>query len=181
MKLVAIDVGHTPKSIDGGAINSELDVCEFDFNNELSHFLACNLREFGVRPIVVYRESYAMLPDHINQTNADLCVSLHCNAYDTQTKGAEVLYHANSAEGKSLAKSIQYQIVNQMAWHDRGVKPISGDDRGGALLEKTKMPSVIIEPFFIDHTESLLFAIENQQQLASVIAQGIDEHPRSNR
>ena len=180
MKSLVIDVGHTPKSIDGGAINSELDVCEFDFNNELSHFLACHLRKFGIRPIVVYRESYVLLPDHINQTNADICVSLHCNAYDTQTKGAEVLFYKNSSDGKLLAESIQYQITNQMAWHDRGVKPISGHDRGGLLLEKTKMPTVIIEPFFIDHTESLLFAIANQQLLASVIAKGIDDYLISN-
>lgn len=179
MKKVAIVVGHLPTSIDGGAYNSDIGMSEFDFNNQLAPKLAEKLREHNMIPVIIYRESYKLLPDQVNQTNADLCVSLHCNAFDSDPNGSEVLYYHASSNGKRLAQLIQEQVVACLGLPDRGVKPIDYDytgkanDAGGWLVEKTKMPCVIAEMFFIDSNSSLTLALNNIDELASNMAKGI--------
>lgn len=179
MKKIAIVVGHWPTAIDGGASNSDMGISEFDFNNQLAPKLAGKIREHNMIPVIIYRESYDLLPDQVNQTKADLCVSLHCNAFDSDPHGSEVLYYHASSNGKRLAQLIQEQVVSCLELPDRGIKPIDYDytgkanDAGGWLVEKTNMPCVIIEPFFIDSNSSLTLALEKMDELASNMAKGI--------
>lgn len=179
MKKVAIVVGHWPTSIDGGAYNKDMNMSEFDFNNQFAPILAEKLREQNLLPVIIYRESYDLLPEQVNQTEADLCVSLHCNAFDSDPHGSEVLYHHASSNGKRLAQLIQSQVVACLGLPDRGVKPIDYDytgkanDAGGWLVEKTEMTCVIVEAFFIDSNSSLALALKKIEELASNMAKGI--------
>ncbi|MFH0274893.1 N-acetylmuramoyl-L-alanine amidase [Vibrio jasicida] len=182
MKKVAIVVGHWPTSIDGGAYNDDLKMSEFDFNNQLAPLLASKVREHGYIPIIVYRETYSLLPEQVNDTKADICISLHCNAFDSDPHGSEVLYHYSSTNGKRLAQAIQDNVVSCLQLPDRGIKPIDYDyeggagDKGGWLVEKTSMPCVIVEPFFIDSNSSLESAINKLDELADAMASGIDTY-----
>ncbi len=179
MKKIAIVVGHWPTSIDGGAFNANMNMSEFDFNNSLAPKLAVRVREAGYIPIIVYRETYDLLPSQVNDTGADLCLSLHCNAFDENPHGSEVLYHHSSSKGKQLAQCIQNRVVECLGLPDRGIKPIDYDyvggagDKGGWLVEKTAMPCVIIEPFFIDSDESLKLALRKLDDLAKAIANAV--------
>ncbi|PMT73886.1 hypothetical protein C1S86_24340 [Vibrio parahaemolyticus] len=176
MKKVAIVVGHWPTSIDGGAYNENLDVSEFDFNNPLGALVCGKLREHNILPMLMYRETYENLPAQINETGADVCAELHCNAHNNQTAGAEVLYHYNSTNGKKLAECIQPKIVSIMGENDRGVKPRKNGDDGYHLLNGTSMPAVIVESLFIDNDESLTRGLERREALAEAIALGIADY-----
>ncbi len=176
MKTVCIVVGHTPQK--SGAYNDNHELSEFDFNNKIAPELAKELRILGLRPIIVYRDTYTNLPAHVNETQADICLSLHCNAFDDDPHGSEVLYYHSSIKGKALAEMLLEPIVDVLGVRNRGIRPIDYDyqgkagDRGGWLVEKSKMVCVIVEPFFIDADQSLELALSKQTELVKAIATG---------
>lgn len=160
---VAIVIGHSETS--KGARNSSYDVSEFDFNQKLAHDIEHNygnLFNFHEDEIVVvYRENgYKNLPHEINELNPDLIVSLHCNAFNTEASGCEMLYYHKSEKSKEVARLFQNHLVQRLDNKDRGTKSRTTEDRGGYLLRYTKAPCIIVEPFFIDNDEDFLRADE---------------------
>lgn len=177
MKKIAIVVGHTP--MDGGAFNETHQMSEFDFNNRLAPILAAKLRVLGYIPQIVYRNTYTTLPTDVNITGAHACISLHCNAFNGQPNGCEVLYFIGSEKSKDFASKVLARIPAVMGNKNRGVKGVAYDyqgskgDRGGLLLQKTNMPAIIVEPFFLDSDEMLEKGLKHMDDLAEAYAQGI--------
>lgn len=176
---VALIVGH--KASSQGAVNASMGTSEFEFNNRLASKVALRLATDGRFDLeVVFRDTtYAALPAKVNATGATIAISMHCNAFDTRVSGSEVLYCRGSVEGAKLARGLQREIVDCLGATDRGIKPIRGKhkgskgDLGGLLVSKTTMPCVIVEPFFIDHTSSLIRALDRIEDLADAYADGI--------
>ena len=178
MKKIALIIGHSKNS--QGASNKECGTTEFQFNEPLALEVAILLKKMGFDPIVVYRNnSYSSLPKEVNETGADIGVSFHCNAFNKNPNGTESLYFNGSSNGLLLASAIQEEVVKCLGLKDRGIKPIDwghvgkAGDRGGFLLKHTKMPVVIVEPFFIDSSESLKLGYERFDDLAAAYAKGI--------
>ncbi len=158
---VAVIIGHSETS--KGARNSSYDVSEFDFNQKLAHDIEHNFWKLNPEDeiIVVYRENgYKNLPQEINELNPDLIVSLHCNAFDTEASGCEMLYYYKSEKSKEVARLFQNHLVQRLDNRDRGIKSRTVEDRGGYLLRYTKAPCIICEPFFIDNDDDFLRADE---------------------
>jgi len=155
---VALVVGHSQKS--QGARNATYGVSEFEFNRKLAHDIEREWSEHNMSDeiVVVYRETYEALPHQINALGVDLVVSLHANAFDTKTRGCEMLYYHASKPGKIVATIFQERIFGVLQTIDRGVKPKHSEDRGGYLLRTTHAPCIICEPFFIDNDADLLEA-----------------------
>lgn len=171
MKTIAIDIGHS--YISQGAKNHN-GMSEFLFNEELAAMIASELKGYpGFNPVIVYREDYAGLPQKINETDADICVSLHCNAFNKKTSGFEVLHWHSSSNGKHLASLILNEIDSVFSINNRGLKPKNKGDRGSEQLLKTKMPCVIVEPFFIDNDTDLMYATNRKSELSKAIVSGI--------
>lgn len=175
---IAIIVGHTESN--QGAVNDNSGITEYMFNKPLAFLVGAALAEAGHTPVVMYREtSYTKLPLEVNKTGADLAVSLHCNAFDDNPHGSEVLYYESSTKSKVLAQSVQDEVVTSLGLANRGIKPCKynrvgrAGDRGGYLLRYTSMPCVIVEPFFIDSDQSLALAMADKRLLANAIARGI--------
>ena len=181
MKKIAIVIGHS--EVSQGAINDKHQVTEFMFNEPLAMLIGDILTQKSYMVCVVYRDtSYSELPFTVNMTEADIAVSLHCNAYNDKPNGSEVLYYHSSESGKRLAQCLQTEIVKCLGLKDRGIKPCvsrykgKAGDRGGYLLVKTNMPTVIVEPFFIDSDESLELAKSKINELAQAYCQGIENY-----
>lgn len=174
MKKVTIDVGHSAK--DGGAINKTFNMTEFQFNSGLSKLVKAELEKLGFNVEIVFRDTYAGLPAKINATNCDICISLHCNALNRIASGSEVLYWHSSTKGKKLASILQDNIVGCLGLRDRGIKPLDNNSRGGSQLRKTTMPTVILEPAFIDNDVDYMVLDENKQALAKSIAEAVEEY-----
>lgn len=175
---IAIVIGHSERN--QGAVNDTYNVSEYAFNKPLAFMIGTALANAGHTPVVVYRESsYSKLPSEVNNTGASLAISLHCNAFDDDPHGSEVLYYTKSTKGKDLAKSIQTEVVKCLGLKDRGLRQCDYDhvgkagDRGGYLLKYTSMPCVIVEPFFLDANSSLELAKAKKPELAQAIADGI--------
>ncbi len=152
---IAIVVGHSETS--QGAINPRTGVTEFEFNKTLAELLECDFKEIystttNYIPTIVYRKlSYAQLPTAVNLTGADICISLHANAFNGGVEGCETLYYHSSEKGRLLAALVQGEVNSVLGNPNRGMKPKHSEDRGGYLLNQTSMPCIITEPFFIDN------------------------------
>jgi len=170
-KLCALVIGH--KKASPGAVNEEMGLSEFDFNDELSIRIDKNVRKTRIQR--VYRRTYDELPGDINSLKPDFILSLHCNAYNGQVSGTEVLYYHRSKIGKRIAEILQKHLVAFFGLRDRGIKEKTAEDRGGYLLRYTNVPCVIAEPFFIDNDQDLAKANENLEGLAVTYAGAIDE------
>lgn len=180
MKRVALIIGHTPLAV--GAVNPTTNETEFDFNNEFVPKVAKQLRIAGYQPVIVYRDTYSNLPAFVNQTGADIGISFHCNAFNTEASGCEMLYWFGSSKGKGLAECLQKKVVSVLGNNDRGIKPIDYDtnpaknDNGGWLVEKTSMPVVISEPFFIDNQYDLGNVKMRYAKLVNAYVDGVKQY-----
>lgn len=145
MKKCALVIGH--KKTSPGASNRSSGLTEFAFNDVLS--IEIESEESGVEVQRVYRRTYNLLPDDINQLNPDFIVSLHCNAFNRSASGTEVLYYHRSTKGKLAAEILRDNLVDALGLSNRGIKSRTSEDRGGYLLRYTNAPCIIAEPFFI--------------------------------
>ena len=169
-KKCALVIGH--KKTSPGALNPNSDIKEFEFNDTLALRVEGKATTTEVQRI--YRRTYKDLPGDINQYNPHFTISLHCNAFNQEVSGTEVLYYYKSKKGKMIAEVLQNALVKQLKLPDRGIKPKTSEDRGGYLLRYTKAPCVIAEPFFIDNDDDLARAQEDLEGLAAAYAGAID-------
>lgn len=169
-KVCALIIGHKQQS--PGAVSVDNKVTEFEFNNALSQLIEERTKMVNIQR--VYRTTYQQLPADVNQTNADFAISLHCNAFNNQTSGTEVLYYYKSKQGKILANLLQENLLAGLGLNDRGIKARTSEDRGGYLLRYTSMPCVIAEPFFIDNPNDLAHAQSNMKNLADAYVSTIE-------
>lgn len=173
-KLCALVIGHKKKS--PGAVNVKANITEFDFNEDLALRIEKKVQKAQKTDIQrVYRRTYKQLPDDINELNPDFIISLHCNAYNGQVSGTEVLYYHKSERGKKMAEILLSHLVDHLKLPNRGIRPKTSEDRGGYLLHYTKAPCVIAEPFFIDNDNDLVRAQEDIDGLAGSYAAAIDQ------
>lgn len=170
-KLCALVIGHKKSS--PGAINKNSGISEFEFNEELAIKIEKKVEKVDVQR--VYRRTYEALPQDINALNPDFVISLHCNAFDGEASGTEVLYYHKSEMGKKMAEILLKHLVEHLRLPNRGIKPKTAEDRGGYLLCYTKAPCIISEPFFIDNDNDLAKAKEDLDGLALAYAKAIEE------
>lgn len=171
MAKCALVVGH--KKTSPGAFNENSAITEFNFNDRLAMDIEDAVTE--VETVRVYRRTYNQLPADINELGSDFTISLHCNAFNREASGTEVLYYYKSEKGKNIAHILQKSLVAALGLNDRGIKPKTAEDRGGFLLKYTNMPCLIAEPFFIDNDEDLAKASSNRDVLVKAYAGAIVE------
>lgn len=165
---LAIVVGHTERS--PGRVTSYAR--EYTLNEELAHAISNRCNAVGISNVVIYRENgYEKLPANINQYNTDYCICVHHNGFDDpEVNGTETLYYHKSETSKKLARYINSGMVNALGYKNRDIKPIDSEGRGGYVLKYTKMPCVLIEPYFMTNKE----AVKNRDnvKLAKFIVDG---------
>jgi N-acetylmuramoyl-L-alanine amidase len=170
-KLCVLVIGHKKRS--PGAINEDSNLTEFDFNDDLARRIEVKVLNADIQR--VFRRTYKSLPDDVDELAPNFIVSLHCNAFNKQASGTEVLYYHRSKKGKKIAEILLRHLVDHLQLPNRGIKPRTVEDRGGYLLKHTNAPCVIAEPFFIDNDGDLARTQENLDGLAAAYAAAIDE------
>jgi N-acetylmuramoyl-L-alanine amidase len=169
-KLCALVVGHKKSS--PGAGNDRAGINEFEFNEDLAIRIEKKTENSKIQR--VYRRTWRELPSDINGLDPHFVISLHCNSYNGQTSGTEVLYYHKSKVGEGIATILQGHLVEFLGLRDRGIKPKTSEDRGGHLLRYTRSPCVIAEPFFIDNDQDLARARKDLEGFAGAYASAID-------
>lgn len=185
---VAIDPGHG--GFDPGKVGVD-GTLEKEINLSISLILKEILEKNGISVIMTRTEDKAVgqsdsgetkkLEDMknrvavINESNADLAVSIHQNSFTAESsKGAQVFYYPSSAEGERLAVLIQEKI--KLSVEDDNHRLAKSND-SYYMLKKTTCPIVIVECGFLSNyaEAALLNEKEYQQKIAAGIAEGIGE------
>ncbi len=173
-KLV-IDIGHRAKA--PGACSAKFKICEFPLNTEIANMMKTMVKNAEV--VITSRDpnsdSQTGLAAKINALNPDFVLSLHANAATPAAEGTEMLYFHSSAKSKQMAEIYQKHVLAALKFRDRKILPRKGTDRGGALLQYTKAPCVLTEPFFLSNERETEFVLKNKHLLAKAYSDAVDE------
>lgn len=178
MAKIFLNPGHY-FGIDSGAVNSVNGVTEAEICRSIADKVEHYLKSAGCSVVVLQSNNlcgeYPAHPNIVataNALDADIFISLHCNAFNQQAQGTECLIFAKGSYAEDLADAIQRQIVNALDMVDRGVK----ERPDLAVLKHTAMPAVLVEMAFIDNEEDCEKLINQQDEFAAAIARGVTDY-----
>ena len=173
---VVLDAGHG--GIDGGCQGST-GVYERDINLNICNYVADLLNQININVVKtretqdglygVFASGFKMrdLTERkriIEQSNADLVVSIHLNSFpNPKARGAQVYYALNSDISVKLATLMQDLFVKNLSNARKSCLP--GDFY---ILNCTDKPGVLIECGFLSNVEeeALLVTQDYQQKIA---------------
>lgn len=172
---VVLDAGH------GGSANGAVyeEVQEKDITLSVTLRAAELLREKGYNVVLtrnkdVYMDLYDRC-DVANNVGADIFVSIHANASDTnlEFQGTFTYSYPNSTRGEALASHIQKAVVRETGSIDRGL--LINDY---VVLRETTMPAALLEMGFMScHEElELLVQPEYQEKISQGVAKGVESY-----
>lgn len=182
-RKIVIDAGHGKP--DEGAMGY-LNTTEQKINLEISQKLQNIVEQTGGIAIITRATEDGIYSDEsktikskkisdiknrvkIINGNTDIMVSIHLNKFsDSRYKGWQVFYKKNCEKSKMLANKIQNSLNNNISNENKRVPKVIN---GIYILDKSKVPSVIVECGFIsnlDETKKL-----KEQNYQNKIAWGI--------
>lgn len=166
---VFINPGHDI-DLDSGAVNPVYGTRECDVARNAGKMLARYLQAAWCETRTLQSDDLGLVCSESNNWGADVFVSLHCNAFNTQARGTETLY--KSFNGRRLAKDIQSQIIRSINTVDRGIK--KRDDLW--VLNGTDATAVLVEMAFIDNKYDHSLLVNNLDTIVRAIARGITDY-----
>lgn len=178
---IFIDAGHNFSGEDTGAIGNGLR------EQDVTFIIAKKLKELFVTNGHIVKMSRENLSDNVGKTlseslakrailsnefEADLFISIHCNASPNKTaQGTETLIYNLSGKSFDYAGRIQRQIIKRLRTEDRGIKTRPEL----VVLNSTKCPAVLVETAFISNEEDAKLLTNNSYDFAKAIYEGITQ------
>ena len=147
---------------------------EFTWNKDfVENYLLSELQKAGIKYQIVLRDvGITKLINDLNKAAGkdDIILSFHLNSGVAAATGTETLYWHTSTKGKKLAGLVQKNLVKVLGLADRGIKirrkPLDTEDaknqRGWEIFQKTKVPFVMLESFFISNDKDLKIGTEKK-------------------
>ena len=153
---IALIIGHDAN--EQGAYGN-MGKSEFDFNHEFIRDLfflrllpekheynrfyrSANIDDYGNKMIDLHKK--------IDEWGADVSIEFHFNSFHrAEVTGNEVLYC--SSAGMKIASKLNDAFINNLENKNRGIKKVSGNDRGAGFCCRGKSLAIISEPFFGAH------------------------------
>lgn len=105
-----------------------------------------------------------------NQAEANLFVSIHNDAFTSNTAAGTTTFHYGSKDSVKLANLVQRSLADKLGTKNRGARFASF-----YVLRYTNMPSILIETAFISNPveEMLLSSVDGRDNAAESICDGI--------
>lgn len=170
---IFLNPGHAPDgNPDPGTWNPESGVRECDIAKSVADRVKKYLEDVGYDVKILQSDSLWDVCNTSNAWNANLFVSIHCNASATRTaRGTETWYWYGSNNGRILATCINSEILSLVngLWN-RGVK-----DGNFYVLRNTDAPAVLVELAFLDNNDDEYLLVSNEDKFARGIARGITD------
>ena len=169
---VFLNPGHAPNgNPDPGACGCGLREC--DIAKSVADLVEHYLVAAGVEVVGnIQDDDLGTITDTANNSNADIFISIHCNAFNGAANGTETCIYPGSGVSYNLGNCIQNQIVESLGTTDRGLK----ERPGLYVLNCTDMPAVLVELAFIDNEDDAALLRDNQDDFARAIARGITDY-----
>ena len=173
---VFLNPGHAPDgNPDPGACGYGLREC--DVAKNVADLVAGYLTAAGVEVVgKLQSDSLREVVSASNRADADVFISIHCNACNGNANGTEVWHYYGSGEGEKLADCIQNQVVDALGTVDRGVKGAKPGVNGLYVLNNTDAIAVLVELAFIDRASDAALLRERQDEFARAIARGVTDY-----
>ena len=179
-KIIVIDPGHG--GFDSGAVSSS-GTREDELNLKVAKKLKRYLQEHDASVLLTRETDEALAANKaddmrervriIRENSPDVVVSIHMNKFpQTQYFGGQTFYMTGSEEGKTLAQSIQTQLLeNLIEGNNRQIKAASNL----LILKAGNAPTVIVECGFLSNVkeEAMLKTNDYQDKIAWSIFNGI--------
>ena len=196
-KTIILDAGHG--GIDPGALTKDKNTAEKDVNLIIALKIRELLEASGALVILTREEDVSLYEESgdktirqkynenlknrkkiIQESNADMFVSIHLNAFE-QSKyyGAQTFYPKGKEDSIGLSKYIQGELKRVVdKTNNREVK--ARDDI--YLLKENEIPSVLIECGFLSNEKEAKLLVDEkyQEKLAWSIYVGIQKYFSSN-
>ncbi len=193
-KTIIVDAGHG--GIDPGSMTNDESIKEKDVNLKITKKVKELLEASGAAVILTrnddtslyteeagktirqkYNENLRNRKKIINESSADMFVSIHLNKFPQSSKyyGAQTFYPSGKEDDKKLATYIQSELKRVVdKTNNRQIKP-SNDIY---LIKDNQIPSTLIECGFLsnDKEAKLLNDEEYQDQIAWAIYVGIQKY-----
>jgi len=165
---IYLNPGHAPNgNPDPGACGYGLREC--DVVLDISKTVKTLLENRGHNVKMLQSDSLYAISQGANSWNADIFISIHCNAFNNFAQGTETCIYAANTHGATLGKHIQTEIVSALKTVDRGLK-VRPDLY---VLRTTNMPAVLVETAFIDNEHDGWLLANCKDDFAEAIAKGI--------
>jgi N-acetylmuramoyl-L-alanine amidase len=179
-KLIVVDPGHGGP--DTGAKSSNGEVFEKNLNLTIGKQIAEYLTAQGAT-VILTRKSDVKIPlkersEIANRNGADLFVSVHINSNKlaNSRSGSITFHHGGDPISNVLAECIQREIGKTNGLPSLGVWSDTRIYRSGfAVLRYAKMPAVLLELGFINHSGDVrrLSDADVQARIARAVIQGL--------
>lgn len=173
MAVIALNPGHYP-GLDPGAVGPT-GLEEAEVAMAVAKIAELALQETGHSVVLISENELDIIVDDANLVEADVFVSIHCNAAESgQAQGTETWCYEYSERGYHLAQELQRELVDALQRPNRGVRLSSSF----YVLKYTLMPAVLAELAFISNAEEekLLADPAFQEQAGLAIARGIEAY-----
>ena len=190
-KCIIIDAGHGFP--DGGAIGMNGTI-ESTLNLKIALTVENFLKEKGYRVIMTRSDENSLSGegktisekkrndmnkrlDIINNSHADIFVSIHMNKYsDSRYRGAQVIYSSNFSQSETLAALIQHKLCELS--ENKSKRTHLQASKSLYLLKNANIPAVIVECGFLSNfeEEQLLITEDYRKKLAKAIVSGIENY-----
>ena len=173
---VFLNPGHAPHG------NPQPGACwyglrECDVAKNVADLVAGYLAAAGVEVVgCLQSDSLHEVVSASNNSDADVFISIHCNACNGAANGTEVWHFYGSGAGETLASCIQNQIVTSLGTTDRGTKGAKPGVNGLYVLSNTDAVAVLVELAFIDHEGDAELLGTQQDEFARAIARGVTDY-----
>ena len=170
---ISINAGHTKSGAGYGAVYKGFKESEITRSvaNELIKQLRNNGHTVYISTVDRAETQNAYLNKAVNlanNSNADVFISLHCNASSKHT-GYGCECWTWKGEPVKVANNICEEL-NKLGFRNRGIK----DGRDLYVIRKTKMTAILVELFFLDnYTDRNLYNNLGANNIAKAIAQAI--------
>ena len=170
---ICLDAGHSGPAEPGACSNG---LTEAALNLTIALTLGRELAGGGhdiiyTRAGDIEDDGLAWRADRANSVQADLFLSIHCNAaVSSAAHGVEVYHYPASAGGRKLAGCLQQALTAAAYTADRGVK-----EADFAVLRLTEMPAALVEIGFLTSAEdrTVLASAAGWERIATALAAGI--------
>jgi len=178
VRLIVVDAGHGGK--DPGAISplrtGKPQLIEKHLTLDIAFRLKRLLEEAGYKVVMTRTEDvYVSLPERVaiaNNLQADAFVSVHLNSFPQPGAqwGTEVYFW--TPQSYPLAESIYRNLLAILGRKGNGIR-----QRQLYVVRHTIMPSVLVEPCYLNHPEEeeLLRSENFREKIAVAICRGIME------
>lgn len=164
---IYLNPGHD-KTLDSGAVNTNLNLCECDLAYELAGAVKDYLERQGMHVIIGQRDDLYDVCNEANRWPADYFISLHFNAFNKRASGTETLV-SSSLDSLLLGHAIQANVKAALCLPDRGIK----ERPGLFVLRSTSMPAVLAEICFLDNDSDIRRYLDRRNETARAVAAGI--------